>query len=72
MMILCGINNNILISHPSYSSLYQDGAKMRALQRDKYFFGVGTKPKIKLTNGGACLYVDIGGGGGGLIIPLYF
>ena len=38
-MLLYGINNNILISHLSYLGLYHNEPKMRALQRDKYFFG---------------------------------
>ena len=41
-----GINYNILIRHSSYSGVYPDEfLKMRALQRDKYDFGVGTKLK---------------------------
>ena len=38
-MILRGMNDNILIPHPSYLGVYQDKVKMRALQREKYFLG---------------------------------
>ena len=36
-MLLHGINDNIVVYHLSYTGVYQDEAKMRALQRDKYF-----------------------------------
>ena len=32
IMHIRGINYNIIISHPSYSSVYQDEAKMRSLK----------------------------------------
>ena len=35
MMLLCGINDNLLISHLSYLGVYQDEAQVRDLQRDK-------------------------------------
>ena len=38
-MLLCGINDNVIISHPSYLGVYQYEAKMGALQRDRYFLG---------------------------------
>ena len=41
-MLLHGINDNILIPHLYYSGVYQDKEKMRAIQRDKHVFGVGT------------------------------
>ena len=44
-MLLCGINDNILISNPSHSIVYQDEDKVGDLQRDKYFFGFVIKPK---------------------------
>ena len=37
-MLLHSITDNILISHPSYSGVYQYEAKMRSLQRDKFVF----------------------------------
>ena len=55
-MLLYGINNNILISHLSYLGLYHDEPKMRALQRDKYFFLGGNQAK----KSGARFFVDIG------------
>ena len=40
-MLLCGINDNILIPHPSYSGVYQDETKkVRNLSRYKYVLGV--------------------------------
>ena len=59
MILLCVINNNILILHLSYSGVYQVELKTRALQLYKYVFGVGTKPK-KLTNSGENFSVNIG------------
>ena len=44
-MLLRGINYTILIYHPSYSGVYQNEAKMRALQRDKYFSGLEPNKK---------------------------
>ena len=35
MMLLHGMNDNILISNPSYLCVYQDEAQVRDLQRDK-------------------------------------
>ena len=35
MMLLRGINENILISHLYYLGVYQDEAQVKALQRDK-------------------------------------
>ena len=35
IILLRGINDHILISHPSYSNVYQYEDKNRALQRDK-------------------------------------
>ena len=43
MILLSGINDHILIPHLSYLGVYQDEEKIRDLQRDKYFLGVGTK-----------------------------
>ena len=38
MMLLRDINNNITMSHPSYSGVYQDETeKLRALPRDEYY-----------------------------------
>ena len=48
MMIINGINDNILIRHPSYLGVYQYEAKNEISKRDKCFWGVETKPK-KLT-----------------------
>ena len=45
IMLLHDINDHILSSRPSYSGVYQDEAKIGALQMDKYYFWVGTKPK---------------------------
>ena len=45
IMLLHNINYNILFYHPYYSGVYQDGAKMRALQRDKLFWGGWKKTK---------------------------
>ena len=39
MVLLRDINDNIIIPHLYYSSVYQYEAKMRALTRDKYFLG---------------------------------
>ena len=36
MMILQDINDNILIYHSSYSGVYQENLKMRALPRDSF------------------------------------
>ena len=44
MILLHGINNNILITHIYYLGVYRDYAKMRALQMQKYKFWVETKP----------------------------
>ena len=52
-MLLCGITDNILISNPSHSIVYQDEDKVGDLQRDKYFFGFVIKPK-NWQNSGAC------------------
>ena len=54
-MLLCAINDSILIISPYYSGVYQDEANIGALQRDKYIFGVGTKPK-KMTKR-CCLFL---------------
>ena len=45
-MIIYVINNNILISHPYYSVVYQDEAKYGIPKKIYMFFGVGTKGKI--------------------------
>ena len=45
-MLLYVMNVNIRIYHPSQSRVYQDEAKMRALQRDKYFWGLEPNQKI--------------------------
>ena len=46
MVLLHGINDNIMIPHPSYSGVYQDKAKKtRSLQRDEYSFGSETNKK---------------------------
>ena len=58
-MLLHGINDNILITHLSYSGMYQDEANMRALQRDKYFFGLEPNPPKNLQNGGARLSINV-------------
>ena len=49
-MILHGIIDNIIIPNPSYSSMYQDKGKKRAVTRDKYIFGSKPNQK-KLTRG---------------------
>ena len=38
-------SDNIIIPHPYYSGVYQYESKIGSLQRDKYIFWVGTKPK---------------------------
>ena len=45
MVLLHGINDNIIIPHPSYSGVYQDEEKMRSLIRDKYVFGIEPNQK---------------------------
>ena len=44
-MLIHGINDNILIPKLSYFGAYQDGLKMRDIQRDHFWGGVGNKPK---------------------------
>ena len=44
-MLLIGINDNIIIPRPYYLGVYQDEAKMRALQRNKCFLGLETNQK---------------------------
>ena len=44
-MLIHGINDNIRIPHLSYLGVYQYEFNMRALQKDKYLFWVGTKPQ---------------------------
>ena len=44
-MLLLGIKDNILISCPSYSSLYQDEDKVWNVYKEMNIFWVGTKPK---------------------------
>ena len=39
IMLLCGINYNILISNPLYSALYQNESKKKDLQRDIFWGG---------------------------------
>ena len=47
-MFLCGINDNVLISCSSYSGVYQGEARNEnSTNRQLFFFGVGTKPKIE-------------------------
>ena len=40
-MLLHGKNDNVIITNLSYFCMHQDKENMRALQRDKYIFGVG-------------------------------
>ena len=58
MVLLHGINNNIIIPRPSYFGVYQDEAKIRVLQGDKYFWGWDQTKKCS-QNSGACLPVNI-------------
>ena len=44
MLLLNGINDNIIIPRLYYSGVYQDKAKKELLQKIN-IFGVGTKPK---------------------------
>ena len=44
MMLLHGLNENIIITHLSYSGMCQYEAKMRALQRYEYFWVVTPPP----------------------------
>ena len=44
MILLHGINDNILIPHLYYLGVYQDEEKNERLKKDKYVLGVGTKP----------------------------
>ena len=44
MMLLHGINNNIIFYHLYYSGVYEGEAKIGSLQRYKYLFWVGTEP----------------------------
>ena len=46
MLLLHGINDNILIPKLSYLGVYQDEEKMKAPQRDKYTFW-GLEPNKK-------------------------
>ena len=62
MMLLHVINDIIIISRSSYSGVYQDEAKIRALQRDKYFLLKELK-----TSG-----THFAGNSGFFIIPLHF
>ena len=45
IVLLHGINDNIIIPHPYYSGVYEYKAKMRSLQRDKCFFGLEPNKK---------------------------
>ena len=45
-MLLCGIDDNILITQLCYQGVYHDEEIIIiAPQGDEYFFGVGTKPQ---------------------------
>ena len=44
-MLFCGINDNILIPRLPYSGLYQDAAKIRALQREQNALGLESNHK---------------------------
>ena len=44
MILIHVINDSILIYQPYYSGVYQDEAKMKAIQGDNLFW-VRTKPK---------------------------
>ena len=46
MMLLCNINNNILIYHPPYSSVYQDGYEKLDIYQNIIVLGVGTKKTV--------------------------
>ena len=45
MIILYGINDNILIPNLYYLGVYQDESKIRAIQRNKYFGGLEPNPR---------------------------
>ena len=40
MMIICGINYNILIPHLSYSGVYQDEEKNESSKKRQMFLGL--------------------------------
>ena len=50
IMILCYINNNTLIYHPSYSSVYQYEPKKWELYQDTFFFGWNQTKKTSETS----------------------
>ena len=58
MVLLHGINDNIIIPYPFYLDVYQNEAKMRALKRDKYFLEL-EQNKTKQSKGGARFSVNI-------------
>ena len=59
-MIIHGINDDILIPHLSYSSVYQDETKNESSTKRLCFWGETTPPPPKLTNIGAHLSINIG------------
>ena len=60
-MLLRVINDNILISHPSYPGVYQDEAKNQELYKEIIiYFWVVTKTKKNWQNGDACFSVGVG------------
>ena len=60
MMLLRGINYNILIPHLSYFGVYQDEAQKLELYKDiDTFLGRNQTPK-NWQNGSACFFVNIG------------
>ena len=59
-MLLHGMNDDIIIPHPYYWGVYQYEAKtIRALQNDKYIFGLEPKQK-NWENDGALFSINIG------------
>ena len=68
-MLLCGINDNILISRPSYLGLYQYEAFKKDFYKEINIFGVGTKPK---KNDKTMVHVSLSKLVFFNIIPLYF
>ena len=60
MMIFHYINDNILITHLSYSGVYQYEAKKWELFKEiNNCFVLETPPQKNLQNGGASFYVNI-------------